>query len=275
MRYETNNPQIKELAELIEQMQTECNLLKDNLCDLDYIKDSIKSLQYRIEKIDLELKELEDEKSNLSKEISKNERTLNQANYDNVLMTLRQKHTDIQNAQSELETMYNTDFKSFTSQMTPENTIEEYLCKYTRTVKVMDEFCESETALFLVLDLSLRFKDYYSYINLIISRSFNNIRCVNCAATTMTEIKSCNGHSTVGWMPDRLRPLMNEINKYDYEEINKGKIIQFDKPFPLGGQTSSNRTGYGSEWYGGQCIYEGTLYGEVTPFFIIGFVYRE
>ena len=43
----------------------------------------------------------------------------------------------------------------------------------------------------------------------------------------------------------------------------------------LGGQTFMNQTGYGSEYEGDMLVHEGTLYGEVTDFQIIGVIVEE
>lgn len=46
-------------------------------------------------------------------------------------------------------------------------------------------------------------------------------------------------------------------------------------PCHLGGQTFMNQTGYGSENEGDMLVHEGTLYGEVTDFQIIGVIVEE
>jgi hypothetical protein len=52
------------------------------------------------------------------------------------------------------------------------------------------------------------------------------------------------------------------------------KIIPFEQPIRLGGQTYANQTGFGSEYNGDSLVTQGTLYGETTSFCIIGIIAR-
>lgn len=47
--------------------------------------------------------------------------------------------------------------------------------------------------------------------------------------------------------------------------------ISFEPAIVLNAQNSKNLTGYGSEYYYGELIYEGTLYGETTTYVITDF----
>jgi hypothetical protein len=47
----------------------------------------------------------------------------------------------------------------------------------------------------------------------------------------------------------------------------------FKNPYLLKAQLSTNRTGYGNVYYQDELVYQGTLYGEYTPFYIVGLIY--
>lgn len=49
------------------------------------------------------------------------------------------------------------------------------------------------------------------------------------------------------------------------------KEVLFDNPISINAQSSSNRTGYGNEYYYDTLVYEGTKYGETSQFPIIGY----
>lgn len=89
----------------------------------------------------------------------------------------------------------------------------------------------------------------------------------------MTELKKNSGKGLNSVSCSRLNPLKKELLQIDKKnKLKNNEIYAFDIPFLIGGQTSSNRTGYGCEWLGGGDYIEGTLYGEVTSFMIVGFI---
>lgn len=98
---------------------------------------------------------------------------------------------------------------------------------------------------------------------------------MNHTQPTMTELKTNGDKSINAVFPERMMPLIEELRKYDYKKLSFGSKLQFKKPFLFGGQNSNNQTGYGWEWEWGDCVYEGTLYGEVTNFLIVGFIYED
>lgn len=86
----------------------------------------------------------------------------------------------------------------------------------------------------------------------------------------MTELKTYSKRKT----SERIQPLIEELIDYDCSKLNYGQKAIFKAAFPLGGQTYANQTGYGWEWdwsdgYGDYT--EGTYYGEVKNFLIVGF----
>lgn len=60
----------------------------------------------------------------------------------------------------------------------------------------------------------------------------------------------------------------------EIKNSNKEIKFTFDVPIELNGQNSSNRTGYGSEYCGDFCLYQGTEYGETSSYLIVGFTLK-
>lgn len=174
----------------------------------------------------------------------------------------------IENKKAIIQNLIDTEFKFFINTMTEENTLSYHLFSYTKTTPIMDNFYNDKQKDFLV------FRGVFYNKDLVIIRGQNNVSAKDVPSLTMTELKTYNSkHCT----PERMYPLLEEIKKYNNSKLKHGQRVQFDKPIPLGGQTYANQTGYGSIWnwsYGiGSCI-EGTYYGEVTKFLIIGFIYK-
>lgn len=70
----------------------------------------------------------------------------------------------------------------------------------------------------------------------------------------------------------RLYPLYRELVAASKKDVNKGDIVPFERPCLIGGQTFSDQTGFGSEYYGGDLVYQGKEYGETTKFLMIGVI---
>ena len=67
-------------------------------------------------------------------------------------------------------------------------------------------------------------------------------------------------------------PLVNKMIEIMDEKEGYKTTYKFETPFQLNAQNTNNRTGYGSEYYGEYCVYEGTLYGETSTYVITGFI---
>lgn len=67
-----------------------------------------------------------------------------------------------------------------------------------------------------------------------------------------------------------LQRVITESIPYVNFRDNSSKDYFFQFPVQFNAQNSSNRTGYGSEYIGGCCVYEGTLYGETTTYMVVG-----
>ena len=82
---------------------------------------------------------------------------------------------------------------------------------------------------------------------------------------TMTNIKK--------WEDDgRIQPLTNAIiwALEEQETVIEGGVYPLGQPHQIGGQTKRNQTGYGSIYHRGVLCSQGTLYGEVTNFLVVG-----
>lgn len=139
----------------------------------------------------------------------------------------------------------------------------------TKTTPIMDKFYNSDSE-FLILK---EFQKYYSDSDCVHDYSFVVVRGIKGIEhyklqPTMTELKM---HNSVTRMQD-IENCLDTIFKTPH---SPGDKIPFDKPCLLGGQIYANQTGFGWEWEWGDLISEGTLYGEVTNFMIIGIIYNR
>lgn len=144
----------------------------------------------------------------------------------------------------------------------------------TLTVDLLDDYCDSKKD-FLILKNQFSLLNNYGYVSLIITPHYREMKTEN-TQPTMTELKQNVGKRISNISCLRLQPLLKEIQNIDntYEKISRGSKFAFERPFLIGGQTSDNRTGYGCEWIGGGDYIEGTLYGEVTDFMVVGIIYE-
>ena len=70
---------------------------------------------------------------------------------------------------------------------------------------------------------------------------------------------------------DFLEMFFENFIKNVQDNFEDEKTIYFDNPISINAQSSSNRTGYGNEYYYDMLIYEGTKYGETSEFPIVGY----
>ena len=102
---------------------------------------------------------------------------------------------------------------------------------------------------------------------------------------TMTDLKkSCSTSITESSIArfknsdkTRVFPLLVDLFNLhldDYASDDRNRI-PLKMPILLGGQISSNQTGYGWEYYGEELTYQGTAYGETTKFLIIGIALED
>lgn len=80
---------------------------------------------------------------------------------------------------------------------------------------------------------------------------------------------------------DRCRFVKNEIRQIlshyvmnGYPQPPKNMYLPFEYPCAFDAQSPANRTGYGNEYCGEDCIHQGTEYGETRSYPIIGVIFR-
>ena len=143
------------------------------------------------------------------------------------------------------------------------------MSRCTSTIEILDKFKNGNKD-FLVLRHQFRFNTYDSF-DLVITPYYSGIRSYGLQPT-MSELKQNFGVNVNSRKCERLTPLLKELEKFKHKDKGFGKINLLDEFYLIGGQNSSNRTGYGSEWYNGYCSYEGTLYGEVSDYLVVGII---
>lgn len=158
--------------------------------------------------------------------------------------------------------------------ITDANSIHVRLREYTKTTPIMDAFYKSDCT-FLIFDRILHVNSTWASISLIVVRSSLRVISKN-DGLTMTDLKKASGNPVyhdsiyVTGEDNRYKGLAVELTKIIDAGVEDGKTYAFQMPCVLGGQTFANQTGYGSEYNGDECVYQGTLYGETTKFLIIG-----
>lgn len=168
------------------------------------------------------------------------------------------------------------------------------LSSTTKTLKLFDDFEKSKEARMLLnwaFTISYTDKTLHLYrVGLIIENfdCLKNTPKYYSSNITMTDIKDLKKDTR------NLNKIV-EISQIDFDKVprlslpayhflyktknefieainsKKKKEFLFKKPILLNAQNSSNRTGYGNEYFGDLLIYEGTHYGETTGYLIIGF----
>lgn len=126
----------------------------------------------------------------------------------------------------------------------------------------------------MVLNAGMRLPEYKKFSYIII-RSNKTIVGMQENVPTMSEIKSVADKSISGVSIPRMQYLKKHIidAASKYKNLTPNLIIPLSEPCPLGGQSDFNQQGYGWEWdwsYGIGDYTEGTYYGEMTGFSVIG-----
>lgn len=264
--FKPSNPDFDNLVKGLKDAKTEKNNVDKDMIDYPFLPDDISDTEENIREIDNEIKRLQSKKDSEIKKLAKLKTKIQKLNPVQLRETSDTLSKKIQMLETKIDQIINDDFKTFINTMTSENTIVRTLWPDTKTTPLMDEFANDQTKDFLVLNNVLYEQD------IVITKRQPGIKVANVDTPTMTELKTWKNKRSI---PERIKPLLAEVSKYDKKNLKHGDKIQFDIPLPLGGQTYANQTGYGWEWDWrdgfGSCI-EGTYYGEVTTFFIIGFI---
>lgn len=263
--FKPTNPKLDMLLAKIKETKNKQNELDAELTELPWIYSELEDLEKEIAEIDKKVESLEKQKKFKNKEVKELKTKISEKNIQQMQNDLELFESQVQKMESEVSRIINEDFKTYINTMTDENTMTRYLSSGTQTTPIMDMFINDKEKDFLVLRGVFPDKD------LVIGKKQQGIIVENVSAPTMTELKMFRYRHP----PKRMLPLLDELKKYDNLKIKEGQKVQFDTPLPLGAQTYANQTGYGWEWdwsngYGSYT--EGTYYGEVTTFLIIGFI---
>lgn len=244
--------------------------------EIEYAESDIYELEEEIEEGKNKIEKLTSKLERLKNELEKNIKKLSE---------LEKKLAPKKKQREEYEQIFESEEKRIESEKTEafrnyilnielKNTFSCQLRNNTSTVNLLDDYCASKKE-FLILKNQFLLLNNYGYVSLIITSYYQELK-VECTQPTMTELKQNVGKRISSISCSRLQPLLKEIQNIDsvHRNIPKGSKFAFNCPFLIGGQTSDNRTGYGCEWIGGGDYIEGTLYGEVTDFMVVGIIYE-
>ena len=275
---------LKKLEEECSSLEKKHRTYSDEIDDLeekqDHLKSAIADEKTALENIKDTLNSLQDTADNLERII----RIHQNESYElpNKLAPLKEKLSDIDkklaDKKAQLENIRNQEMCKKALSMDIKNSYRKIIKRNTSTTPIITEFCKSDKE-FFVLDVGMRLPGYknFSYIiiknNKIISEAQENV-------PTMSEIKSVAGKNIQSVEVPRMQYLKKNIlnSVKQYKTLSPKLIIPFSKPCLIGGQSDANQSGYGWEWdwsYGVGDYTEGTYYGEMTGFFVIGIQINE
>jgi len=265
----------KELEVTLKNESDEISKLTSLSTTIKNNEELIKEYQENIKSLEDDIKALESKRNDALKDVEKivNENDDIRARHNDILKELveikKQYETDKKNQEKRIE----KEFSQINILSTKENSMYVSLYSDTHTTPIMDEFYNSDKLFLFLSDWSGN--EWWDKIVLVITHGYNNIPHYDVEAPTMTELKtSSHCPVTSGYFPERMKPLMENIaNIIKKKKMKHGEVVQFKYPYPLGGQIYANQTDFGWEWQWGELLKEGTLYGETTQFFIIGFQY--
>lgn len=258
---EENEVAHDELDSLEEKEYNLSSAIEDEKVAIEQTKKTLEELQDTIYTLESILEGHIEEHVSISEEAEEKRNKVSEQ--DNALSTKWEEIIKIQN--------YNLCQKAL--KVDKDNTYYVRLEKTTTTTPILTDYCDSDKE-FLVLNARMYLKgfDSFSYIvirnNMLIKESNKNI-------PTMSELKSVSNKAlslvTIPRMQHMIEYIQQAVEACN--DIRRNQIIPLSKPCTIGGQTESNKLGYGWEWdwlFGvGSCI-EGTNYGEMTGFSVIG-----
>ena len=270
---------IKQLQEEYKNLKNQRNNLSDQLGDL---KDSESKLSYVIddekssaEHIENTIDSLQETLSDLNSLLEKHEDEISEIadkvkNADKELSDIDQQLAD---KKKQLDKLINDELCKKSLTVNNNNSYFASVKKTTSTTPIITAYCKSDKE-FMVLNAGMRLPEYkkFSYI---IVRSNKTIVGVQENVPTMSELKSVADKSISGVNIPRMQYLKKHIidAASNYKKLTPNLIIPLSEPCPLGGQSDFNQQGYGWEWdwsYGIGDYTEGTYYGEMTGFSVIG-----
>lgn len=264
----------KEYLAILQQIKELKNVSYDLMVEIHDSENTIKKSKDKI----VELQELVD---SLTATTNRNKDEYNALQSDIKIFETRKESlaTELAQMKKQVDAITNKEICQRALSANIKNTYHATLKKTTSTTPIITEFCKHKEYEFLILNANMTLPGYksFSYIviraNTIITGTVANI-------PTMTEIKSVSGKSISGVNIPRMQFLKEHILEASRHNsvIKSNQIIPLSEPCPIGGQSDSNQEGYGWEWDWsngiGDC-YEGTYYGEMTGFSVIGIQINE
>lgn len=149
----------------------------------------------------------------------------------------------------------------------------------TKSIQLMDEF-ESYNDQHVRKYDTLMFKSIFMVaydnkryrISLFLQRKPDNLKCIY-SLLTFTELKKLYVNRSFTIEQRDEFEVLDEVFK-GIKRVNLSEQSYYDyffqRPVLFNAQNSSNRFYFGSTWCGGECVEEGTLYGETTEYVFIG-----
>lgn len=236
-------------------------VVEDEKSSVEHIENTIDSLQETLSDLNSLLETHKDELADVSDKVKSK---------DKELADIEQQLAD---KRKELDKLLNDALCKKSLTVNNKNTYYASVRKTTSTTPIITEYCKSDKE-FMVLNARMRLPEYkqFSYI---IVRSNKTIVGVQENVPTMSEIKSVADKAISGVSIPRMQYLKEHIiaAASQCKNLTPNLIIPLSEPCPIGGQSDFNQTGYGWEWdwsYGIGDYTEGTYYGEMTGFSVIG-----
>lgn len=263
--FEIKNRKISDVNNELVTLKEKERKLENLIEELPWIASGADDLEKELCNIDKRMRELKEEKYKKRNKLEQLKSKLSQYDILKLQEELNKLKDKVEQKEKEKQRNIDDEFKKIMTKMNEKNTMTKYISSNTATTPIMDEFNNDEKKIFLVLRGIFKDKD------LVIVKKPQNVTIDNTEAPTMTELKNYRPNRT----PSRMVKLVKTLSEYDSVNLKKNQKIQFEKPIPLGGQTYANQTGYGWEWSGYGSYIEGTYYGEVTIFLIVGFIRKR
>lgn len=264
-QYSSLKSQRDSMADIVEGLkESERKLsyaITDEQSSVEHIKKTIKALQESLSDINSLLETHRDEISDISDKLKSK---------DKEIADMNQRLAD---KKKQLDKLLDDELCKRSLTVNNKNSYFASLKKNTSTTPIVTEYCKSDKE-FMVLNAGMRLPEYKK-ISYIIIRSNKTIVGMQENVPTMSEIKSVADKSISSVSIPRMQYLKKHIidAASKYEKLTPNLIIPLSEPCPLGGQSDFNQTGYGWEWdwsYGIGDYTEGTYYGEMTGFSVIG-----
>lgn len=260
----------------------EYHTLLDNYQELELQEEElvscIEDIQLDIEELNAQIKDCERQIKNDLDEISSKEKELEMTRQQlQIKEELDRLSEQVDKQYHEVRNDVLEHFRQYAKTFNPYTAFAKELYPDTKTVALLDEYDDSMSD-FLVLKNQFYLNHNDGFASLIICR-YEPMVDADETSPTMTELKKYKGRCVKfhSYMPKRLNPLVDALESIDETnyKMNEKEVFVFDRPFLIGGQTSEDRTGYGCEWTGGGDYILGTLYGEVTKFMAVGFMFTD